>query len=438
MADPLDILTGTRSPSRGDEWLGTLANMAQMVASIPERRARAAQQRMQMEQQQLALQSSQQKVADLKAIDEAFASGDSESVLSRLPGHLQPTIRKQFAEIGESNAKRTKALEDARKASEDTIARALSVVREHGYDPRFAQGTISTLKGMYKDDPQRMQELDLFEKALHENPTPDHVKFITDALIGRSEAQRKADEEAAKSKADIASTEAQTRIRQQEEAGTKPIQPTDAARIAAENARAEAARAAQAAAQAEAARSHRANEAIAAGNLGVARQREAREAAKPQGADKPPTGQQRRALGFFNRARQADEDINPIEDEVSKMGFVGTEWMKHAPNWAQSDIGQKYNQAQRAFTEARLRKDSGATIKDSEYENDRKTYFAEPGDNAATLAQKRRARAQLLASLGAEAGAAALREFYGDEGDVLVQGYRQKSAAKEATKNPYR
>jgi len=438
MADPLDILTGTIRPRHDDTW-STLAGLAQAVASIPERRAKAAAmqeqtllRQAQMENVQAQAQERQQKAADLKALDAAYQQpGGRDVILNAVPGHLRGAVAKQWAELDESDAKRQKALEEARVASENTIARALGVVREHNYDPSFAQGTISTLKGYYKNDPERMKELDLVERSLHENPDKAHVKMIIDALIARSEAQRKSD-------ADIASTQAQTRIREQEAEGTKPIQPTDAARIEAENARAEAARAAQAAAQAETARSHRASEAIAAGNLGVSRAREAREAAKPQGADKPPTGQQNRALGFFNRARQADEDINPIEEDIAKLGLVGTAWMKSMPNFMQTDIGQKYNQSQRAFTEARLRKDSGATIKDSEYENDRKTYFAEPGDNAATLAQKRRARAQLLASLAAEAGPAALHGFYGDEGDAIVQGYRQRASASDKPKNPYR
>jgi hypothetical protein len=434
VADPLDILTG-RPSAKGDDWTGTLANIANVLASIPERRARDAQRRMEMDAAQLKLQTAQQQADDLKALDAAFAQpGGRDTVLSQLPGHLRGKVAQQFAELDESNAKRQKAREEARQAADDTIARGLTVVKSHDYDPLFAQGTISTLKTYYQDDPDRLKELQLVEAAIHENPTRDHVRMITDALIARSPTQRKAENEAAKAALDQEAA-------QQKIAGTEPIQPVEAARLEADASKTAATLALTEAQRKEQAQHNRALEAASFGNLAVARAREAREAEKPQGSDKPPTGQQRRALGFFNRARQADEDINAVEDEVSKMGVVGSTWMKRMPNLMQTETGQKYNQAQRAFTEARLRKDSGATIKDSEYEQDRKTYFAEPGDNAATLEQKRRARAQLLASLGAEAGASALREFYGDEGDTLVQSYRERSEAKaKATekKNPYR
>jgi hypothetical protein len=78
----------------------------------------------------------------------------------------------------------------------------------------------------------------------------------------------------------------------------------------------------------------------------------------------------------------------------------------------QSDLGQQYRQAQRAFTEARLRKESGAAIPNTEFENDAKTYFAQPGDTPATITQKESARAKLLEGLGYSAGKA-YEEFYG-------------------------
>ena len=92
------------------------------------------------------------------------------------------------------------------------------------------------------------------------------------------------------------------------------------------------------------------------------------------------TGAQNKVLGFFNRAKQADEDLQNLEASIAKMGYLDQERMKRAPNLLQTQLGQSYNQAQRAFTEARLRKDSGAAIPDSEFANDRRTYFAQPGD----------------------------------------------------------
>lgn len=201
---------------------------------------------------------------------------------------------------------------------------------------------------------------------------------------------------------------------------------------------------------------------ISRGHLGVAQQRERREAAGggdsplvsivgPDGKavlvrrqdavgkapassatdGRPATGAQMKVLGFFNRAKQADDDLQKLETEVSGMGLLSQERMKHATNILQSQTGQSYNQAQRAFTEARLRKDSGAAIPEQEFENDRVTYFAQPGDKKATLDQKRRARAAVLASLGFEAGPA-LGGFYGEDAPTMIEGYRAVSKGEAA------
>jgi hypothetical protein len=149
---------------------------------------------------------------------------------------------------------------------------------------------------------------------------------------------------------------------------------------------------------------------------------------------KPANGQQRRALNFFNRAMQADTEIENIEPDVAKLGPAGQIRLGYqglGSNWIQSQVGQSYTAAQRAFTEARLRKDSGAAIPEHEYENDRRTYFAQGGDSEVTLQQKRRARAGVLASLAYETGPA-LNEFYGDDASVMMDGLKQRSSSSAA------
>jgi hypothetical protein len=147
------------------------------------------------------------------------------------------------------------------------------------------------------------------------------------------------------------------------------------------------------------------------------------------------TGVQKRALNFLNRAKQADEDLEALEPEIQRMGLGAQVVQEYAPNFLQSQTGQSYQQAQRAFTEARLRKDSGAAIPDHEYANDRRTYFAQPGDSAATLEQKRRGRAGILASLALESGTA-LTEMYGDEAPALLQTFKVRSERPVTTGRP--
>lgn len=136
-----------------------------------------------------------------------------------------------------------------------------------------------------------------------------------------------------------------------------------------------------------------------------------------------PTGAQGKNLNFFNRAKQASEDLAGVEGQIANMGTMAQGWNAVMPSFMQSETGQLYEQAQRAFTEARLRKESGAAIANSEYEKDRKTYFVQPGDSPATIAQKQRARANLLASLAFEAGPA-FEQYYGDQAKALMDEYR--------------
>lgn len=128
--------------------------------------------------------------------------------------------------------------------------------------------------------------------------------------------------------------------------------------------------------------------------------------------NKPVTGQERKTLSFYNRAKQAEESIAPIEESIANAGAMGQAQLQYAPNMLQTGEQQRYRQAQRAFTEARLRVESGAAVPDNEYENDAKTYFSQPGDSDAVKAQKKTARAAVLNGL-AYASGRAYEEYYG-------------------------
>jgi hypothetical protein len=139
-----------------------------------------------------------------------------------------------------------------------------------------------------------------------------------------------------------------------------------------------------------------------------------------QAVDKPAaqaaraiTGMERQTLAFFNRAKEADEQANQFEDRVAEAGLASQLQQQYAGNLLQTKDQQRYRQAQRAFTEARLRKESGAAIPIAEYENDARTYFAQPGDSPEVRLQKRHARATVLEGLQFASGRA-YEEFYGE------------------------
>lgn len=65
---------------------------------------------------------------------------------------------------------------------------------------------------------------------------------------------------------------------------------------------------------------------------------------------------------------------------------------------------QKFDQARRDFINATLRRESGAVISPSEFDNANKQYFPMPGDNADTIKQKRLNRAEAMRGIAAGAG----------------------------------
>ena len=129
---------------------------------------------------------------------------------------------------------------------------------------------------------------------------------------------------------------------------------------------------------------------------------------------RPSLGAERQTLSYYNRAKQASDDIGGLEEQMAQAGLGSQLQQQYAPNMLQTDTQQTYRQAQRAFTEARLRKESGAAIPVAEYENDAKTYFAQPGDSPKVIEQKRRARAVVLEGLKFASGKA-FDEFYGGQ-----------------------
>ena len=100
--------------------------------------------------------------------------------------------------------------------------------------------------------------------------------------------------------------------------------------------------------------------------------------------------------GTFGKVAAAKQSLGTIP-LVGGMLEAGANTMLTAPQ-------QQYEQAQRDFINAVLRKESGANINESEFANARKQYFPQPGDDDATIEQKRQNRLTALDSLKVQAG----------------------------------
>ncbi len=179
---------------------------------------------------------------------------------------------------------------------------------------------------------------------------------------------------------------------------------------------------------AETQRSHKANEGIAGAHLTLARQTQAATLTKPfevtgpdgspqlvqmskdgqlqpvpgygpkAGSAKPLTESQGKDLGFGSRMREADKIITGLTGQYSPMAVNAKITAEGLPgvggiagpiaNMALGDSAQSAEQAQRDFVNAILRRESGAAISESEFQNARKQYFPQSGDGQQVLKQK--------------------------------------------------
>lgn len=129
-------------------------------------------------------------------------------------------------------------------------------------------------------------------------------------------------------------------------------------------------------------------------------------------AEKPSSGYERDTLRFYQRGREAIEEMEALEPELQKMSGAGQAYQLFAPNIMKSELGQRYLAAMKRYTEARLRKDSGAAVPPQEYVNDQKMASFVWGDRPETIAKKQASRRQIIDGLGFAAGRA-YGEYYG-------------------------
>lgn len=129
-------------------------------------------------------------------------------------------------------------------------------------------------------------------------------------------------------------------------------------------------------------------------------------------ATKNLTEGQAKANIFGSRMVESDRILNEIGDDYSPMGINIKSAVEKFPvfggasgvsmNAALSPNSQRAEQAQRDFINAVLRRESGAVIADSEFDNARKQYFPQPGDSKEVIAQKAKNRRTAIAGMEAE------------------------------------
>lgn len=103
--------------------------------------------------------------------------------------------------------------------------------------------------------------------------------------------------------------------------------------------------------------------------------------------------------GYANRLLEAERVLSVVNNQFAG----GTAYGNLLPNVLQSAERQQFEQAKRNFVNAVLRRESGAVISPSEFQNAAIQYFAQPGDKEETLLQKAANRNTVINNLFNEA-----------------------------------
>jgi hypothetical protein len=118
---------------------------------------------------------------------------------------------------------------------------------------------------------------------------------------------------------------------------------------------------------------------------------------------KPQTADQLKAEGFANRLQDANTVISQLETTGAKL--IGTiSGNSFFPNALKSSERQQLEQAERNFVNSVLRRESGAAISPSEFDNATKQYFPQPGDNDEVVKQKSQNRLRAISNFQTESG----------------------------------
>jgi hypothetical protein len=110
------------------------------------------------------------------------------------------------------------------------------------------------------------------------------------------------------------------------------------------------------------------------------------------GNPKPPAEHQANAAGYATRMLAAEPLIQQFESVSTSALEKAKASVPLIGNYLASSEYQQFQQAAADWVRAKLRKESGAVIGEEEMQREIETYFPQPGDSEATIAQKRAAR----------------------------------------------
>jgi hypothetical protein len=130
-----------------------------------------------------------------------------------------------------------------------------------------------------------------------------------------------------------------------------------------------------------------------------------------------------RAEGILRDPKAVDAAKSPYQRGLDSLPMgIG--------NYMQSSEYQKYDQASRDFINGVLRRESGAAISQSEFDNAYRQYLPRPGDSKEVLAEKQRNRQEAIAGIAGGGGQSYRPPFTFGQNGELVPNEQKPSVAR--------
>ncbi len=357
-----------------------------------ERTARAAE--LQLGEDAISRSALQESGGDMdKYVDLVRQRAKSPATIQAAQTHQQAIVKGALA-----NQKEQGGITDAKNERMAGLLDQVSKLKKENPEA-YAQSFPQIHADIQSIDPEAAGHLDPNDpESLHLDAFGTHYASLKwgkqAAEAVQAEAKRREDAAAAQRQADAFPVQQQKALADAQlaadtAAGRAPIQPADQARMDEQRASGEAQRALTKRGQ----------------DMNDSRARElaqiARDGAAAVRENKPPTSAQATVATYAERLHQA----NPIL-ESAQQDFGERTWNSIAPNWAKTEKGQQFQQAEKNYINSVLRRESGAAIAESEFKNARGQYIPQPGDSPAVLAQKRNNRLLVQESFRKAAGKA--------------------------------
>ena len=145
---------------------------------------------------------------------------------------------------------------------------------------------------------------------------------------------------------------------------------------------------------------------------------------------------QGKAAGFADRMLQSEsilQDTQNIGTDLKEYAIANAPFVPDiVRNKMHSEQYQKFEQAKRDFINAQLRRESGATIQQPEFDSANKQYFPKPGDTPDVIAQKNANRRAAVEAMGREGGPSYAPKYtYDPQGRVTVRQMPQQQAGPQ-------